>query len=307
MGIGVKAGVALFSAAEVPAVLVMIGNIWLDYLVWAVPIPIIARAVVLAAKSLGLTGKRLLALNIAGILALPGTWLGEAALYRWERRPAPAECTAKPILLTILGVEGSVPWSDAVYFYLGSDIRADSRYLFFPAHRRSICRDTSNGADRLTTSALSFELWRPPLDRCRSPESQMWEKLLCARRNDGNLRTLPHKVVFFDPNGIRLGDFGISTAATDERYGLTEKERLVSAANAEVGTVKAVCRTEPTQNGSTLCRMRREIGAGVSMYWDLYVPTDAIDDRLLQAESVAGSICASIFNLPGCTAAATAP
>lgn len=307
VGGGVRIGVAAFSASEVPAVLVALGNIWLDFVVWALPIPIVARAAVLVAKSLGLGGKRLIALNVAGILALPGTWYGMAVYERRERRPAPAECTARPILLTLADIDGSAPWNNALRFYLGPDIRADGRYLFLPAHRRSICRDTSNGVERLTTSALSLELWSPQLDRCESQESQRWEELLCARRDDGILRTLPHDIVFFDPDGIHLGDFGISTAATDERYALTEAERLVMAASAEVGTVKAVCRTEPSPDGSTLCRMRRDVGAGVSMYWDLYAPTDAIDDRLLQAESVASSICASIFNLPGCTAAASAP
>lgn len=308
VGVGVRFGVAAFSAAEVPAVLVFLGNFWLDFVVWALPVPVIARAVVLAAKSLGFKGKSLLALNVVGILALPGTWLGTAAYERWDRRPAPMECTSKPILLSLAGVGGTIPWSNAIHLHLGQNIREDGRYLFFPGHRRSICRDTSNGAERLTTSALSVELWSPPLDRCGSPASQMWEKLLCARRDDGNLRTLPHDVVFFDPNGIHLGDFAIASAATDEGYPLVEGERLVTAASPEVGTVKAVCRTEPEPNGSTLCRMRREIGAGANVYWDLYAPHDAMDDRLLQAESVASSICASIFNLPGCTAvAATAP
>jgi len=308
VGVGVRLGVAAFSAAEVPAVLVFLGNFWLDFVVWALPVPVIARAIVLAAKSLGFKGKSLLALNIVGILALPGTWLGTAAYERWDHRPAPVECTAKPILLTLAGVDGSVPWSNAIHLYLGQNIREDGRYLFFPVHRRSICRDTSNGAERLTTSAFSVELWSPPLDRCGSPERQTWEKMLCVRRDDDTLQTLPHDIVFFDPKGIRLGDFVISTAATDERYPLAEGERLVTATNLEVGTVKAVCRIEPTPDGSTWCRMRREVGAGASVYWNLYAPPDAIDDRLLQAESVASSICSSIFNLPGCTAVgATAP
>jgi hypothetical protein len=219
----------------------------------------------------------------------------------------PRQNTLKPILLTLADLDEAVPWSNAVRLYPGPDIRADGRYLFLPAHRRSICRDTSNGAERLATSALSIELWSPPLARCGSVESYRWERLLCARRDDDSLRTLPHDIVFFDPDGIRLGDSGISTAATDECYPLTEAERLVVGKGVEVGPVKAVCRTKPFPDGSTLCRMRRDVGAGVSMYWDLYPPTNAIDDHLLQAENVASSICASIFNLPACTAAATAP
>lgn len=304
---GVGWGVATFTAAEVPAFLVFLGNFWLDFVVWALPVPILARAVVLSAKSLGLGGKGLVLLNVVGILALPGTWFGKAAFDRWERRPAPAECTARPILLTLADSKGSVPWSNALRLYLGSDIRADGRYLFSPEHRRSICRDTSNGAERLTTSALSVELWNLPRGPCGSPESQRWEELLCTRRDAGTLRLLPHDVVFFDPEGIRLGDFAIPKAATDESFALAEGERLILAAGPEGGTVKAVCQTEPAPNGSVRCQMRRDVGAGVSVYWDLYADPDVLEDRLLKAEGVANSICASIFNLPGCTAAASAP
>lgn len=109
VGGGVRIGVAAFSAAEVPAVLVALGNIWLDFVVWALPIPIVARAVVLLAKSLGLGGKGLVTLNVIGVLALPGTLSGMATRDRWERRPAPIECTGIPILLTLAGVEGMVP------------------------------------------------------------------------------------------------------------------------------------------------------------------------------------------------------
>jgi hypothetical protein len=90
---GVRLGVATFSAAEVPAVLVFMGNFWLDYVVWALPVPIVARAAVLLAKSLGLGGNRVMTLNVIGILALPRAWQGLAAYEHWERRPAPAEYT----------------------------------------------------------------------------------------------------------------------------------------------------------------------------------------------------------------------
>ena len=53
-GVGVRLGVAAFSAADVPVALVFLGNFWLDFVVWALPIPILARGVVLAAKSRGL-------------------------------------------------------------------------------------------------------------------------------------------------------------------------------------------------------------------------------------------------------------
>ncbi|MCA3440752.1 MAG: hypothetical protein INF50_10540 [Rhodobacter sp.] len=51
-GLGVRYGVATYTAAEVPAILVAAGNFWLDYVVEALPFTIIARAVALAAKSL---------------------------------------------------------------------------------------------------------------------------------------------------------------------------------------------------------------------------------------------------------------
>lgn len=301
IGAGVQYGVATYTAAEVPTILVAIGDFWLDFVVWVLPIPIIARAVVLAAKSLGLSGRRLLAVNVIGILALPGIWLGIAAYERWERRPASASCTAKPISLTLSGVEGSAPWSDAINLYLGPDIRKDSRYLFSPAHRRSVCWDTSDGNERLTISALSIKLDRTPQDRCVALDIQPWEKALCAKSEDRYSGFLPNRITFFNPNGIQLGDFGIPKAATNGGYPLTDDQRLVSAANAEVGTVTAVCRSQPNPNGSIYCQMRRQIIGGVSLYWEISAPHDAVGDVLLRTETFARSVCSSVFGLPSCT------
>lgn len=301
IGLGVRYGVATYTAAEVPAILVAIGDFWLDFVVWALPVPIIARAVVLAAKSLGLSGRRLLAMNIVGILALPGIWLGIAAYERWERRPASADCTAKPISLTLSGVEGSVPWSEAIRLYLGPDTRKDGRYLFSSPHRRSICWDTSDGSERLIISALSIKLDRTPPGRCVASDIQPWEKGLCAKLEDRHAGFLPNSITFFNPNGIQLGDFGIPKAATNDDYPLTDDQRLVSAANAEVGTVTAVCRSQPSPDGSIYCQMRRQISDGVNLYWEISSPHDAVGDVLLRAETFARSVCSSVFDLPGCT------
>ena len=301
IGAGVQYGVATYPAAEVPAILVAIGDFWLEFVVWALPVPIIARAVVLTAKSLGLSGRRLLAVNVIGILALPGIWLGIAAYERWERRPASASCTAKPISLTLSGVEGSAPWSEAISLYLGPDTRKDGRYLFSPGHRRSVCWDTSDGTERLIISALSIKLDRTPPGRCVALDIQPWEKALCAKSEDRHSGFLPNKITFFNPNGIQLGDFGIPKAATNSDYPLTDDQRLVSAANAEVGTVTAVCRSQPNPNGSIYCQMRRQIIGDVSLYWEISAPYDAVGDVLLRTETFARSVCSSVFALPGCT------
>lgn len=302
IGFGVRFGVATYSSAEVPAVLVMIGNIWLDYLVWAVPVPVIARAVVLSARSLGLSGKRLVALNVVGVLALPGLWLGEIGLDRWERRSAPADCMARTVSLTLSGVDGSVEWDQPLRLYLGPDIRNDSRYLFYPAHRRSVCRDTSNGTERLTIKAISVDVWRPWPKRCEAPDIQPWEQRVCTRFKEPGSVPLPQKLVFFDPNGIRLGDFGIPNAPTDGGFPLPDGERIVSAANAEVGTVTAVCRSQPLSNGLIACRMRREIRDGIDVFWEGPILPENIDDALLQSEAFARNVCSSIFDMPDCAA-----
>jgi hypothetical protein len=203
MGIGVRLGVANFSADEVPSVLVMLGNFWLDLVVWVVPVPIIARAVVLAAKSLGLRGASLVALNIIGILALPGTWLALAGYERWDRRPAPLACLGRPIQITFADIDGSVPWSSAISLHLGPNLRADGRYLHSPAQERRLCRETSNGSEPLAITALGINLVRPPLKRCVASDTQAWEQEACAALKDRKAPRLPQKLVVFDPNGIR--------------------------------------------------------------------------------------------------------
>lgn len=300
MGIGVRLGVANFTATDVPGVLVMIGNFWIDLVVWALPIPIIARAVVLAAKSLGLSGARLIALNVVGFLALPGTWVGIAAYERWDRRPAPAECIDNPIALKLGGIDGSIPWSSAIHLYLGPNIREDGRYLFSPSQRRSLCRQTSNGSEPLSIAALSIDLMRPPKDRCRSSNIQPWEQAFCAVSQNRNSIHLPQKMTFFDPNGIQLGDFGIPTTATIEGYPLMDGERLVSASDSELGNVSAICLSRPFSDGSIYCQMRRPISDVVDVYWAISARPDAISESLLRAEAFASSVCSGLFDLSRC-------
>ncbi|NJS38854.1 MAG: hypothetical protein HC783_07365 [Rhodobacteraceae bacterium] len=308
VGIGVRLGVATYSAADVPVAMVFLGNFWLDFVVWALPVPILARGVVLAAKSLGLGGKRLIALNVVGILALPGSWFGMAAYDRWDRRPAPVECTATPVSLMLSGVDGQVPWSAAINLYLGPDLPKDARYLFSAKSQRRICSETLNGTERLTIAALSVELRRAGPQRCTAADVLPWEKALCGKTDDPDLRGLPHDVVFFDPNGIRLGYFGIPKALTDEAYPLAPDERLVMAGTEDNGPVMAVCRKEPYSNGQVLCFVRAEIAEQINMSWEIYARPDEIADRLLRASAFSRKVCASIFDLPGCRSApGTAP
>ena len=148
--IGVRFGVANYSAADVPRFLVLAGNAWIDVLVKAVPVTVITRAVVLTAKSLGLNGRRLLAANIVGILSLPGGIAGIAAHEQWERRPAPLQCTSKPIPLVLSGNTATATWNKGTALYVGENIREDGRYLISPRHQRRVCRDTSGGTEDLT-------------------------------------------------------------------------------------------------------------------------------------------------------------
>lgn len=300
IGGGVRLGVATFSAAEVPAVLVFLGNFWLDFVVWAVPVPIVARAVVLVAKSLGLRGARLVALNVVGILALPGTWLGLAGYERWDRRPAPLDCIGKPISLMLADIDGSIPWSSAISLYLGPNIRADGRYLHSPAQERSLCRETSNGSEPLAISALSIDLMRPALKRCVASDIQSWEREACAVLKDRTAPRLPQKMVVFDPKGIRLGEFGIPTTATTDAHPVTQDERQVRASDPELGMVIAVCRSKPTSDGSIYCQMRRPVSDAVDVYWAVAAPPDAIGESLLRAEAFASTVCAELFKLPNC-------
>ncbi len=295
VGVGVRLGVAAFSAAEVPAVLVFLGNFWLDFVVWALPVPVIARAVVLAAKSMGLGGKGLVALNVIGILALPGTWFGKVVLDRWERRPAPIECTARPILLTLAGADGTVPWSEAINLYLGPDLPEDARYLFSSESQRGICSETANGTKRLVLKALSVKLQGTSQQRCTAADALPWEKALCGKYEDPSLRALPHDVVFFDPSGVRLGYFGIPKAVTDKAYPLPSGERLVSAGTADSGTVTAVCRKEPNSGGQVLCFVRSKVADRIGMSWEIYARPVEIPDRLRQADAFARKICSSIW------------
>ena len=300
VGFGVRYGVATYTAAEVPAILVLIGDIWIDFVVRVLPITVGARAVVLAAKSLGFSGRRLLVANVIGILALPGTAIGLDLHQRWEKRPASSACTDRPILLSLSGIDGSVPWSKAISLYLGANTREDARYLFVPRHRRSICRDTADGVQPLMVTALSIKPDRVRSDRCMTSDILPWEQTICAEAEDRRTGFSTLAIVFFDPNGIRPGDFGIEEAPTNYDYPLADDERLVVVADPAIGTVTAVCRPQPNPTGWTHCQMRRPIIDGIDFYWEISTSSDAVEDRLLRAETFARSVCWSVFALPAC-------
>lgn len=299
-GLGVQYGVATYTAAEVPYLLVGIGNFWIDAIVALLPFTVIARAMLLAAKSLGASGRRLLALNILGILVLPGYFVAKVAYEKWERRPPSAACTARPISMVLAGIEGVAGWNEAISLYLGPNIAQDARYLFSPAHQRSICRDTTEGTGHLTIAALSIRTDRVGPDRCSAPNVQPWEQAACAARADHPMRFLPPEVIIFDPAGLRLGDFGIPDVATNGDYPLGDDQRLISAASPGLGTVMAVCHVPPSPGRAFFCQMRRPINGSVSLYWELSAAPATLDDSILQAEAIARSACSSIFGQAVC-------
>ncbi|MCA3440753.1 MAG: hypothetical protein INF50_10545 [Rhodobacter sp.] len=129
---------------------------------------------------------------------------------------------------------------------------------------------------------------------------QPWEKALRAKPEDRHSGSLPMEVTFFDPNGIRPGDFVIPETATYGDYPLTGDRQLISAANAEIGTVTAVCRSAPDPDDPTYCWMRRQIKDDVSLYWEISASHDAVGDALLRTETFARSVCSSLFDLPSC-------
>jgi hypothetical protein len=141
---------------------------------------------------------------------------------------------------------------------------------------------------------------RPPLKRCVASDTQAWEQEACAALKDRTAPRLPQKLVVFDPNGIRLGEFGIPKAATTDAYPETQGERLVRVFDSERGEVSAVCRSQPFSDGSIYCQMRRPVSDAIDIYWAVAAPPDAIGESLLRAEAFASTVCAGLFKLPGC-------
>ncbi|OYW56578.1 MAG: hypothetical protein B7Z31_10405 [Rhodobacterales bacterium 12-65-15] len=131
--------------------------------------------------------------------------------------------------------------------------------------------------------------------------------MLCTTAKDQDSLPLPHDLTFFVPDGIRLGDYGIPKVATDADYPLGNGERLVLAANAEVGTVAAVCRTEPYSDGRVRCQIRHAVSDGISVYWEIYTQPASVNDALLQAEAFARDVCSGVLDLPECAAGPVTP
>lgn len=247
------------------------------------------------AKSLGLMGRGLLAANIIGILALPGGISGIAAHRQWERRAAPLECTSRQIPLVLSGVTATANWSKSVVLHVGKDIRDSRRYLFSPSHRRRICRDTSNSTESLPIEAISLGTRHFSQNRCRAQDNTPWEQSVCKNWNDDDWHRKPHKVIIFNPSGIRLGDFGIPRNPTNTGFQLGDNERLVSATNEGGVTITAVCHVPTDPDRSLYCNMRRPILKGISLYWEANLPRGKIEEYLLRTDDFATGVCADLF------------
>ncbi|QYZ71481.1 hypothetical protein [Neotabrizicola shimadae] len=301
--LGVRLGVAGWTAAEVPAPLVATGNFWLDLCVWALPVTILARAAGLAAKSWGVKGRWLGAVTLAGLLALPAFWAGQGAMTLWSRRPAPAACTARPIPILLSGIAGAVPWSEAIMLYLGPDIRREGRYPLLPRHGRAICRETSGGRDGLRITALSVRAAAFQRERCGAARLPDGEGSLCALLRDAGAEIVPEKMVFFEPGGIRPGDFGIPAAPTSAGTATGTGERLVVVPDTGLGEISATCRLAPAADGRLYCRMRRKIVEGLDLFWEIGALPEDLSVVLTGADALARETCATVFDVPGCRAA----
>ena len=298
--IGVVTGIAVFDASDVHPSLVMLGNLWIDVLIYLVPIPVIARAVVLALRSGGLSGRWLLAANIVGVLALPGTYAGIILYGKWDRRAAPVSCTDRPISFTLSDVAGAAPWSHVVSLYLGQDLRADARRLFSVRHRRQICRATSNGTKVLNIEALTINTRNRFYDLCREGTAQSWEARICQGFKNGDSYGYQFEAGIFTPDGIRIGYFSIPVAETNKNYPIAENEILKTTSSPGVGLVSAVCREPYSPNGTFFCRMRRPLTAHVSIYWKMSAPEERLEERMLRVESLTREICSSILDADIC-------
>ncbi len=300
MTLAVEAGIVFFDASDVPEALVFIGNVWRDLFAPYLAIPFIARAGVLAARSFGLRGWLLIVLNLAGLLALPAWFAGFTFLEHWNIRPPAAACLARPIPLTLAGVDGSAPWNGVISLYLGQDARQDARYLFSPAHRRWICRKTANGAERLAIRAITLSSRQRDVARCGAPDLAEWEKTFCNGAADRPEMGSVDRVILFDPNGIRLGDFGIPDAPTGDGDALRDDERLVAADDPAFGRATAVCRSGAPVQGWVDCQMRRSIAPDLDLFWGASAAQEDLAGAVLYADAFARSVCADLFGHPGC-------
>lgn len=295
IAIGIKIGVAIFSSDDVPGILVLTGNFWKDALAKPLLVTVIARTLVLSTKSLGLSGRWLLVANIFGILALPGTVLGIAVYEKWDRRPAPLQCTNRPISLVLSGVAGQTTWNDAIILYSGDDIRNDSLFQFSARHQRRICQETSDGKDPLGVDAISLNLAIFSKKSCDKQEIYPWEQYVCDNWEDRAWRYDQNRLIIFEPGGIRPGDFGIPKTTTNNAYPAQKNERVVSVARPDGGTVTAVCAERSFSDGQLYCRMRRSLVQGLGFYWAASVPLDDLENSIRRTDGFANSVCSSVF------------
>lgn len=299
MGLGVRYGVANYVSTDVHRSLVVAGNIWLDLVLPLLPFTLLPRGFVLAAKSLGLRGWKLFGLNLIGILALPTFFIGVYLIDRWERRPAPIACTSRPLPIDLAGISGTIPWSKATRLYLGANTRSDARYLFSPSSKRKICSQTNDGSRPLLIKAITTSLFGRDRSRCVMDTILQWEKSVCEKTEDRISGFYLVEVAFFQPDGIKLSDFGIRKIRTDGSLIARRHEQIFSTDDDTFGRVDFVCRKQSSEF-NFYCTSRFRLTNLVDVHLEMGSSIVDINKSMEKALLISKTMCVGIFDQPPC-------
>ncbi|WP_281932386.1 hypothetical protein [Roseibium album] len=299
MGLGVRYGVANYASTDVHRSLVVAGNIWLDLVLPLLPFTLLPRGFVLAAKSLGLRGWKLFGLNLIGILALPTFFIGASLIDRWERRPAPIACISRPLPIDLAGISGTIPWSKAIRLYLGANTRSDARYLFSPSSKRKICSQTNDGRRPLSVKAIKTSLFGRDRARCMMDKISQWEESVCEKTSNRNSSFYLVDVVFFQPDGIKLGDFGIRNIRIDGSLIARSDEQIFSTDDGTFGRVEFVCRQQSSEF-RFYCTSRFRLTDLIDVHLEMGSTIVDINKNMEKALLLSKTMCVGIFDQPPC-------
>ena len=301
VGLGVRWGVASYAAADVPSVLVEIGNIWLDWITPALPYSVLFRAISLASKSFGLGGKRLLAMQLTCIAAVPGVLAGPGLWHAWDRRAAPAACLAFPVPIIIGGIAISLPRDPLISVYLGPEITSDARYFFSNKSQRQLCAETENGQKALDIPAIVLKLDFLWSGDCTNAGLTPLRKAVCHSGTKLQAeRYIPNDITLFKPVGIRLGDFGIPHQQTSYLTSGTADQRVISFQTKEGVTTGVLCKPVNDENTNLYCQMRRSVTADIDIYWAIQLPPTNLPVTLAEIDHFASSVCENILKDTSC-------
>jgi hypothetical protein len=217
------------------------------------------------------------------LLTVPTAW------DAWQKRPAPAACTAAGFRIEIGGTPLDVPAARLFTIYRGPSSRADAYYLESVRSLRDLCGQTGNGARRVPATSLGirFEYMHGGPESICKPSIPAWASTLCAAASpigQGRIdqTDFPITAYIFSPTEVKRGEFLGSVSSYRDSLAAPrpgENKTFVTAQTRTPDGNPLTFACHAQSDGSNWCTASYLWVNGTHLHYEFRSPPESIAER----------------------------